>query len=145
MRNYVKVLRKIEREPAESPLTSAAVRALERARRNRGKMLLEDSREQVREQSRKKREASLEQAKVKAVLTESVKNVAVFQSVTDEVIENHHGNGFDNKSKADSSDSNKNSRDQKRNENENQDNVNPFIRQKSITEVLHEIYDKNIP
>jgi len=143
LRNYVKVLRKIEREPAESPLTSAAVRALERARRNRGKMLLEDSREQVREQSRKKREASLEQAKVKAVLTESVKNVAVFQSVTDEVIENRHGNGFDNKSKADSSDSNTNSRDQKRNENENQDNVNPFIRQKSITEVLHEIYDKN--
>ncbi|MBA2735738.1 MAG: hypothetical protein H0U50_03010 [Pyrinomonadaceae bacterium] len=142
LRNYVKVLRKIEREPAEAPLTSAAVRALERARRNRGKVLLEESREQVQEQSRKKREAALEQAKTKAVLTESVQDVAVFQSVTDEVIENQHGNGFENKAKADSSNSKTSSRDQKRNENENQDNGNPFIRQKSITEVLHDIYDK---
>jgi len=40
LRNYVKVLRKIEREPAEAPLTSTAVRSLERARRIRGKSLL---------------------------------------------------------------------------------------------------------
>jgi hypothetical protein len=44
LRNYVKILRKIEREPADAPLTSAAVRALERARKVRGKMLLEQSR-----------------------------------------------------------------------------------------------------
>jgi len=44
LRNYVKVLRKIEREPADAPLTSAAVRSLERARRVRGKLLLEESR-----------------------------------------------------------------------------------------------------
>ena len=44
LRDYAKTLRKIEREPAEAPQTSAAVRALERARRNRGKTLLEESR-----------------------------------------------------------------------------------------------------
>ena len=44
LRSYVKILRKIEREPADAPLTSAAVRALERARRSRGKALLEQSR-----------------------------------------------------------------------------------------------------
>lgn len=44
LRNYVKILRKIEREPADAPLTSAAVRALERARKVRGKVLLEQSR-----------------------------------------------------------------------------------------------------
>jgi hypothetical protein len=44
LRSYVRILRKIEREPADAPLTSAAVRALERARRTRGKALLEQSR-----------------------------------------------------------------------------------------------------
>jgi len=47
LRNYVKVLRKIEREPTEAPMTSAAVRSLERARRLRGKSLLEQSRSQL--------------------------------------------------------------------------------------------------
>lgn len=44
LRNYVKILRKIERDPADAPLTSSAVRALERARKVRGKALLEASR-----------------------------------------------------------------------------------------------------
>jgi hypothetical protein len=44
LRNYVRVLRKIEREPGDAPLTSAAVRSLERARRIRGPILLEASR-----------------------------------------------------------------------------------------------------
>jgi hypothetical protein len=44
LRNYVGVLRKIEREPAEAPLTSAAVRALERARKLKTDQLLSDSR-----------------------------------------------------------------------------------------------------
>ena len=44
LRNYVKILRKIERDPADAPLTSAAVRSLERARKIRGKVLLEQSR-----------------------------------------------------------------------------------------------------
>src|SRR4051794_16491574 len=47
LRSYVKVLRKIEREPADAPMTSAAVRALERARKLRAKTLLEASKAQV--------------------------------------------------------------------------------------------------
>lgn len=45
LRDYVRMLRKIERTPAEAPLTSAAVRSLERARKNRGAMILESSRQ----------------------------------------------------------------------------------------------------
>ncbi|MBK8810973.1 MAG: hypothetical protein IPN69_09615 [Acidobacteria bacterium] len=51
LQNYVRTLRKIEREPAEAPLMSTAVRALERARRNRGKALLESSREALDRES----------------------------------------------------------------------------------------------
>lgn len=53
LRNYVRILRKIEREPTEAPQTSAAIRALERARRNRGKALLEQSRAAVKELDKK--------------------------------------------------------------------------------------------
>ena len=49
LRNYVRVLRKIEREPAEAPMTSSAVRSLERARRIRGKTMLEESRKRFEE------------------------------------------------------------------------------------------------
>lgn len=44
LREYVRLLRRIERAPAESPLTAAAVRSLERARKNRGAKMLEESR-----------------------------------------------------------------------------------------------------
>jgi len=45
LREYVRMLRRIERAPAEAPLTSAAVRSLERARKNRGSKMLETSRQ----------------------------------------------------------------------------------------------------
>lgn len=44
LRSYVRVLRKIERDPGDAPLTSNAVRALERARRIRGNTILNESR-----------------------------------------------------------------------------------------------------
>lgn len=44
LRNYVSVLRKIEREPSEAPLTSAAVRSLERGRKLKTDQLLGESR-----------------------------------------------------------------------------------------------------
>ncbi|MGE3466776.1 MAG: hypothetical protein AB7J13_07565 [Pyrinomonadaceae bacterium] len=47
LREYVRLLRRIERAPAESPMTSAAVRALERTRRNRGPQMLELSRSEM--------------------------------------------------------------------------------------------------
>jgi hypothetical protein len=47
LRNYVNVLRKIERDPASAPLTSAAVRSLERGRKIRTQGLLDQSREAI--------------------------------------------------------------------------------------------------
>ncbi len=47
LREYVRLLRKIERSPAEAPLTSAAVRSLERARKNHGEKLLAISRAEL--------------------------------------------------------------------------------------------------
>lgn len=47
LREYVRMLRKIERSPAEAPLTSAGIRALERGRKNRAAMLLEQSRQEL--------------------------------------------------------------------------------------------------
>ena len=44
LRRYVEVLRRIEREPTEAPVTMAAVRSLERARRSRAAAMLEESR-----------------------------------------------------------------------------------------------------
>jgi tetratricopeptide (TPR) repeat protein len=44
LREYVRILRKVEREPGDAPQTSAAIRSLERARKNRGRALLDDCR-----------------------------------------------------------------------------------------------------
>jgi hypothetical protein len=65
LKNYVRVLRKIEREPAEAPQTSAAVRALERARRNRGKVILEESRILLTEHNGRNPQPIAEQKKTK--------------------------------------------------------------------------------
>jgi hypothetical protein len=45
LRRYAEVLRKLEREPAEGPLTIKAIRSLERTRRTRAAFLLNDARE----------------------------------------------------------------------------------------------------
>jgi hypothetical protein len=152
LRNYVKVLRKIEREPAEAPLTSAAVRALERARRNRGKVLLEESREKVRQQERRKLEAPVEEPKPKAVLTEPVREIPVFHSITEEPLvkysersyENNSENKTENASSADARNTGGTYPESRRKENENRENGNPFAHRKPISEVLHDIYDKNV-
>jgi nitrogen fixation-related uncharacterized protein len=47
LRRYVHILRKLEREPAEAPQTMAAIRSLDRARRNRAASILAESRERV--------------------------------------------------------------------------------------------------
>jgi hypothetical protein len=47
LRRYVHILRKLEREPAEAPQTMAAIRSLERTRRNFGAALLNESRERL--------------------------------------------------------------------------------------------------
>lgn len=140
LKNYVRILRKIERDPAEAPQTSAAVRALERARRNRGKMILEESRKNVEEEKQKKREISAEQKKEQLTETTEFKKIPASVTATETAYEEHeqlktqsakavapinaekthaHGNG--NKTKA------------KRN--------NSAHRQ-PISELLHDIYDE---
>ncbi|HYY56805.1 MAG TPA: hypothetical protein VE842_05690 [Pyrinomonadaceae bacterium] len=47
LRRYVHILRKLEREPTEAPQTMAAIRSLDRVRRNRAASLLAESRERV--------------------------------------------------------------------------------------------------
>lgn len=47
LRRYVRILRELEREPGEAPQTIAAIRSLERTRRNFGAALLEASRKRV--------------------------------------------------------------------------------------------------
>jgi hypothetical protein len=44
---YVHILRKLEREPSEAPMTMAAIRSLDRARRQRAATLLAESRERL--------------------------------------------------------------------------------------------------
>lgn len=53
LREYVRMLRKIERNPAEVPLTSAAIRSLERSRKNRSSQMLEECRKAATESSLK--------------------------------------------------------------------------------------------
>jgi tetratricopeptide (TPR) repeat protein len=47
LRRYVHILRKLEREPTEAPQTMAAIRSLDRARRQRAAELLAESRERL--------------------------------------------------------------------------------------------------
>jgi hypothetical protein len=136
LRNYVRILRKIEREPAEAPQTSAAVRALERARKNRGKILLENSRAALKEINRKKREATLEIKKRKAELAGERKENALLKSVTTEAVDaaqndvpltaaiNAQNTNGKNKAKKEIPDE------------------EIFAHRKPITEVLHDIYDR---
>ncbi len=138
LRNYVKILRKIEREPAEAPQTSSAVRALERARRNRGKALLENSRIALKEINRKRREATLEQKKYKEI-AEKNGSSAVLPDNLNKTTENtvQTSKSFlDTTSLTNENGGNK----QKEKQGKSKDDL--FANRKPISEVLHDIYDK---
>ena len=134
LRNYVRILRKIEREPSEAPQTSGAIRALERARRNRGKALLEQSRLEFKEQKKQQREATLEQKKE---LAKSNAKSLVMQSVTNEAFESNEQNDFA------LINANLNQTSNGKSHKKSKDSENPFANRKPITEVLHDIYDGN--
>jgi len=144
LRSYVKILRKIEREPAEAPQTSAAIRALERARRNRGKTILENSRAELKLLTGKKQTAMVEQKKQIDKLAEiNAETVApqsiVRRSVVDEPIKESEQNGkaFVEASGAQKTNGGSNSKEKNGNSNDD-----PFTNRQSISEVLHDIYDK---
>lgn len=147
LRNYVKVLRKIEREPAEAPQTSAAIRALERARRNRGKSMLETSRAQMHLLNDKKQSAMLEQKKQLDKLAEINAGAVVPKSIFDEpeAGSTQNGNQIREAKKFSGTDANVNGNgngENKRKEKNGQQANDPFAQRQSISEVLHDIYDK---
>lgn len=128
LRNYVRILRKIEREPAEAPLTSSAVRALERARKNRARILLENSREMLKLAENSGHGHAADSARengegaVSRLLSESPANGKRLTA--------------DEKAAA--------AADDVRGSSEKGEGENPFTDRKSISEVLHDIYDGNV-
>ncbi|MGI8494281.1 MAG: hypothetical protein ACR2L1_03070 [Pyrinomonadaceae bacterium] len=141
LKNYVRILRKIERDPAEAPQTSAAVRALERARRNRGKMILEESRKNFEEEKQKKLEISAEQKKEQ--LKETIESKKIPASVTANETE-HEENERAKPQFAEPSA--QEARDEKPHANGNGNKTkakgNNFAHRQPISELLHDIYDE---
>lgn len=147
LRNYVKILRKIEREPAEAPQTSAAIRALERSRRNRGKSILELSRTQLKELNEKKQTLINEQKKpverLAEINTESsaspdASNNNGEKSQTDEKSDRHGRPLFETGGWQNDGSEIK----QKESENKENQKKEPFANRQPISEVLRDIYDK---
>ncbi len=160
LREYVKTLRKIEREPAEAPQTSAAVRALERARRNRGKTLLEESRNRQNETEQAKRAqiARPKRAKTEFLPQESETRKtpqtqpAYFKSITedDDVPETiapkdaGQKDAVQDEKNAEEKNGYERLLSDRKKKKKSKKDEDVFANRKPITEVLHDIYDKNI-
>ncbi|MBA2621595.1 MAG: hypothetical protein H0U87_10385 [Acidobacteria bacterium] len=144
LRNYVRILRKIEREPAKAPQTSAAVRSLERARRNRGRALLENSRLLLEEQNRKKHEIALEQKRHKELAERNAERAAVsatekpFVSVV-QTEPNGHANENGRAASLAEKPPTPDDENQKKKKRKNAEDA--FANRKPISEVLRDIYD----
>jgi hypothetical protein len=124
LQNYVRVLRKIEREPADAPLTSAAVRSLERSRRLRAKSLLEESRQKfvsppVPEEAPREIEAG----------EENVYQFQPVETVREERAKSETDGGANGRPRIVKA---------------KHDPADPYSDRKPISEVLHDIYDKNV-
>lgn len=135
LREYVKLLRKIERDPKEAPKTSAAVRLLERLRKNRGAALLADSREKVRSAPRAKTHALEDKGAGKNVardVTSGSRNRGVRPRPVRDAGAGESGAYGDRKSGA------------WKLKGASKADEDRFPDRKPITEVLHDIYDKNI-
>ena len=132
LRSYVSVLRKIEREPSEAPLTSAAVRALERARKLKTDALLEQSRTVVAQTEQP------EKPKVEELPANGKPQPA----------EPSERNGFAAILVSDQENERKEEKEQppaerpSRRKTTTEKRMDPS--RKPITEVLHDIYDRNV-
>jgi hypothetical protein len=127
LRHYVQILRKIEQNPAEAPKMSAAVRALERARRNRVTSILENSR----------KEMWLLEEKRQSLLESKSNDDNILQSINEEAHENvtNNQNQVENQMNTPLTEvfnQEKSSQNGKQKEEKRQ----------SISEVLYDIYDK---
>lgn len=140
LRAYVKTLRKIEREPAEAPLMSSAIRALERARRNRGKSLLENTRDQLREAEFKKTEAELErkQQKELAEKNEPKRFISIVSDIVQKEVEYQTQTQNSDEPTFKTTNGHAPKKEKRKKEKSGED---LFANRKSISEVLHDIYD----
>jgi tetratricopeptide (TPR) repeat protein len=148
LKEYVKILRKIEREPSEAPQTSAAIRALERTRRNRGKAILEDSRKAIELADQKQLNAPVEKQLekenvLKSLFSEDSIKPSETVATQPEQPQPENGNGhslFSDyvKINVQKIEENKPEKPKKKPKKE----TDKFANRKPITEVLHEIYDK---
>ena len=139
LRNYVKVLRKIEREPAEAPLTSASIRALERARRLRGKSILEQSRAAYVEMSSRAAAPSAARLSENGMTAATVRAGIIDIVASDEPANEVPGDGVQSSQPVEEP-----PRFRSRKESPKKEKKDPFADRKPITEVLHDIYDKNV-
>ena len=137
LREYVRMLRKIERAPAEAPLTSSAVRSLERARKNKGMSLLEFSRSQLANDE--------EQLPQIEQMPESVFNFISYRE-EDETNVNASNGHTENETPPEFSPEKplRFTEPIRRANMKRVESDAPHADRKSISEVLHDIYDKNI-
>ena len=144
LRNYARVLRKIEREPAEAPQTSAAIRALERARRNRSKTILENSRAGLEMLNGKKQKAMIEQKKQIEKLAEINAETGMPQSIVPRsVVEEPTVKSEQNAGAfAEANHIQPNNGKHNKKEKNGNGSDDPFANRQSISEVLYDIYDK---
>ncbi len=140
LRNYVRVLRKLEQEPSDATQITAAIRALERARKNRGETLLEDSRQKVRDNREQYEQLSQSDGSENAGLNSPQNSNSLLQTVNDARVP--HGEQTASPEKEENSVRRKPSWRDLKPSGRNDDDL--FSNRKPITEVLHDIYDKNI-
>ncbi len=158
LRDYVKMLRKIERAPAESPLTSAAIRSLERIRKNKAAKLLEDSRAKLNDPAVKQFQplsANAQSTKAnngidrsESMQTASLRSV-VERDETAEIIPINSITAPETRSIREKAESgSQRAEDVERESGQKtrlRENANsaPIPERKTISEVLRDIYDKN--
>ncbi len=135
LRDYVNLLRKIERDPKEAPQTSSAIRTLERLRRNRGTVLLEESREKAPIQRKKELADDL----AAAANGEPERSHREDESLLSTVTESGRREKYN--ASRQSGRPSVTRRFLKRSRGRDDED---FSDRKPITEVLHDIYDKNI-
>lgn len=138
LKNYVKILRKIEREPAEAPQTSAAIRALERARRTRGKAILEESRQFDRELENQKREAIAEPKPAQRAEIPAKREILSVTAQDDSAGKDEFVKQIVESAPA----SNRNKSFKENDGGKKQSAEEVFAHRRPITEVLQDIYDK---
>jgi hypothetical protein len=132
LRSYVNILRKIEQNPSEAPLTSAAIRSLERARRNRATTLLEQSRREIWQLEEKR------QAKLESIANEK----SILLSVSDESLKNNADNWHNTKEPESDKSITASITQLFADKNASISSKKTSGKRQTISEVLHEVYDQ---